>query len=121
MLLDELQFDRLQVHKVPNTWGVGDKRTQRQLFYDPEGQLFIKTWGSEYEHAYQFWRGRRLVRSDLLGLFGFAIGFFSREIGSAFVECIEDKEGRCRGYVTRAGTPLIGRDDPRFDSFLEAV
>jgi hypothetical protein len=122
MLLDELEFDGFTERVGHSPWGQGNSTTARRLFLDSERGLFVKVWEPEYQHASSYWRGRKLAASGMRGLFGYAIGFFNSEIGGAFIDFIEDRAGNCRGYVTRAGTPLLtGRGDPRFQAFLESV
>jgi hypothetical protein len=119
--LAQLELDRMEDRSSPERWGEHDPHRDRRVYHDPERGLFVKVWGPRHEDHRMLLLGRSEYVVTAQVLMGFAIGFFDETTAPAFVDTIVDEIGTCRGYVSRAGEPFIGRTDPRFRPFLEAV
>ncbi|WP_298334892.1 hypothetical protein [uncultured Erythrobacter sp.] len=96
-------------------WGADTPR-DRHVYCDDT--YWYKVWGPDYlAKSGCFYGNQYKLLGDIKEPHGFAVGFFSENIASAFVSYIYDENEKVRGYVTRAGTmsQVIPND------FVEAV
>jgi hypothetical protein len=121
MRIEQICFERLEERSSSDRWGRGDQKRDRRVFYDSRRKLFLKVWDPSFEHHNRFLCGNVTVASGMKGLFGFDIGFFNKELCTAFVELITDQDGNCRGYIAREGSPLETRWNEKLAEFTALV
>ena len=119
MLLADLDLTALEEKSAPDRWGKDDPELDRRTFFDPQRQLYFKVWGSMYSAHRRFISGNGAWAADIRTVFGFEVGFFSAENCAALLEFIHDGDGFVRGYVTRAGQPLLDTENALMDRFLD--
>ena len=118
ILLSSLDVGQLVRVTSLDPWGLEDPDYYREVFEDHATGTYVKIWGETYAEHKRLGISRDypiIVNSVFVG---FDFGFYDELVASALVDLICDNEGRCRGYITRAGTPLESIDTEQFDGFV---